>query len=298
MSIAAGIHARHGVSPSEQDVITAYCRMDPGISAHGLSAARWWGFPLPLDVETPIIPSADGTYPIEASVAPRASDRRVHLAYPTPGRRSTTLVRWGTRGFLPGEVVAVEGARVTSRLRTLLDLAGVLTVDDLVQIGDHLVRLPRPWFEQRRNPFATPQQLRAAAQAFSGRGSRRLREAMDLVRLSSDSPAETRLRLAFVRHGLPEPLANVRAYAGDVDLGQPDLHWPQWGVAVEHEGPGHLDRRQQRRDIKRGEKRRNHGWREVCTTAEDLHDDCWGAVHRATAALRRQGWDGTVTRLR
>lgn len=173
-----------------------------------------------------------------------------------------------------------------------MDLAAMLTLDQLVVIGDHLVRRPRPWFENRSRPYATIEHLKAAAAQYSGRGARTLRAAADLVRMSSDSPSETRLRLAFVRAGLPEPLANVPAREGALDLGEPDLHWKRWRVIVEHDGPSHLTRRQQRKDIDRGEKRRIARWVEVRTGPADLFDGCYEAVRRVTAALQEQGWPG------
>ena len=113
--------------------------------------------------------------------------------------------------------------------------------------------------------------------------------------MSSDSPPETALRLAVVRAGLPAPLANVRVEQvqseGTVlDLGEPDLHWPQWRVALEHEGPTHLDRNQVPKDIARGERRRDAGWIEVRTTFADLPHGCRSAVARVRRALESQGW--------
>ncbi|MGO1200609.1 MAG: hypothetical protein ACTMKY_12010, partial [Dermabacteraceae bacterium] len=103
------------------------------------------------------------------------------------------------------------------------------------------------------------------------------------------------LRLAVVRAGLPAPLANVRVEQvqseGTVlDLGEPDLHWPQWRVALEHEGPTHLVRNQVPKDIARGERRRDAGWIEVRTTFADLPHGCRSAVARVRRALESQGW--------
>src|SRR5699024_1088131 len=162
---------------------------------------------------------------------------------------------------------------LTSRIRTLLDLGSVLQPEALTVIGDHLVRRPRPRFEGRTQPFATIEQLQAAAEEHTGRGVRAVRAAMKMVRMSSDSPAETRLRLAFLRAGLPEPVANSRLRVADapgdglIDLGEPDLQWPQWRVVLEHEGPSHLRPEQLSRDIERTERRRDGGWLGVRTTA-------------------------------
>lgn len=73
--------------------------------------------------------------------------------------------------------------QVTSRIRTLIDLSGVLRLEALVAIGDHLVHQPRPEYEGRSVPYARLEELLEAAVAQ--------------VRRDSDSPAETTLRLAL-----------------------------------------------------------------------------------------------------
>lgn len=193
-----------------------------------------------------------------------------------------------------------QGVRTTSRPRTLLDLAGdtvSFSMDDLVVIGDHLVRIPRWRFEQRSKPFATIDELQQLAELHRGRGARRLRRALELVVVGSDSPAETRLRLAILRTNLPAPQANVHIFNGPVSLGQPDLSWPEWQVCVEHEGPHHRTSKQQERDIERGEMRRDHGWIELQTTARDLRANAARGIRRIEEKLRQHGWpDGPMSR--
>ena len=56
----------------------------------------------------------------------------------------------------------------------------------------------------------------------------------------SASPGETRLRLALVRAGLPEPELNVRLYGVDGRyLGKPDIVYRRQRVVFEYEGDGH-----------------------------------------------------------
>src|SRR5690625_7845199 len=52
--------------------------------------------------------------------------------------------------------------RATTRARTWRDLAPHLTHQELVAAGDHLIRRPYPWAEDRTNPWWTPAQLSAA----------------------------------------------------------------------------------------------------------------------------------------
>src|SRR5699024_8356979 len=79
---------------------------------------------------------------------------------------------------------------------------------------------------------------------------------------------------------------------GLIDLGEPDLQWPQWRVVLEHEGPSHLRPEQLARDIERTERRRDAGWLEVRTTARDLRHECRSAIVRTRAALASRGGRG------
>lgn len=47
------------------------------------------------------------------------------------------------------------------------------------------------------------------------------------------SPAEGDLRELIVHSALPQPLFNPKLFLGSVFLAQPDVWWPDYGVAVE-----------------------------------------------------------------
>lgn len=306
-SLGSELWARVEKTVTEREIVAALCRRDGAVFAAGLTAARIWGIPLPGDFGKQIV-SAPGharRHNGRTVHRPRGKgvDTRIHLGTTGVRRRDTALVRWSRLDLAPDLLAGPpDGStgppevRLTSRVRTFLDLSGLLREDDLVMIGDHLVRRPRTHLEGRSEPYATIEQLAREASELRGRGARKAREVVARVRVGSDSPAETRLRLALLRAGLPEPLLNVRAIAeldgsgGPLDLGEPDLHWPQWRVAVEHEGPTHLKAEQMAKDIARGERRVRAGWMEVRTTAEDLHDRCRRGVDRVRDALQRQGW--------
>lgn len=300
-SLGTGLHRVIGSRPTEWDLAAALCRQDLSVIVHRASAARFWRFPLPgrSSASAEIRPDAKGT-PCFASADPnnpgvlRIDPKRVlQLVSPGRPRRHTSLVRWSSSSVPPEDRVRIGDLQVTTRIRTLRDLAPFLTVDELVSVGDHLVRQPRPDLEDGRDtPYASISQLVAMADSYAGRGARVLKEAMSLVRASSDSPTETQLRLAAVRAGLPEPLANAPVQVGTVSLGEPDLLWREWKVVAEHEGPHHLSPKQQAKDIARTEKRVNAGWTEVRTTAHDLRNDCARGIHRIREALRRNGWQG------
>lgn len=296
VTVARGLYARRDVPIAEADIVAAYCRIDPEVFAAGLTAAQLWEFQLPGDLgeqvtSPPGPPRRVGGRTVHGPGA-GGIDRRLHMATSGSPRRSTALIRWSRRRTEADQVYRNPRWAMTSRTHTLLDLGEDLSIDALVAISDHLVRRPRPYIEGRTEPYATIPQLTFAAETFAGRGALAVRAAVSLTRVGSDSPAETRLRLALVRGGLPEPLANVQAGESVQNLGEPDLHWPQWKVAVEHEGPHHLTPEQLARDIARGERRRKAGWIEVRTTAKDLRDGCRIAITRTREALTSRGWRG------
>lgn len=270
-----GLYARIDTELTEVAIIGALTRSDPTVVALGLSAARLWSFPLPKSYQ-------------EWTAEPRPTP--IRLGAPGRTRRDTPLLRWSRRCLREAEIAQGAEVRATTRVRTWLDLATVLSREQLVQIGDHLVRIPRERLEGRSRPFATTAELAAAVHGYRSPGVTRLREVLELVRVGSDSPAETTLRLAVARAGLPPPELNQQVVEQGVDLGEPDLAWPQWRVCVEHDGPHHRTAEQQQKDIARRELREEHGWIEVQTVAVDLHNACRRGVRRMTEALVRRGW--------
>lgn len=274
-----GIYARTDVDLTELALLTAMTRSDPLVVARGQSAARHWGFPLTQALQ-------------RWDAAPQITP--VHLTAGDLVHRDTKLLRWNRQRLRAEEIVTISDLRVTSRIRTWLDLAQEVSLDQLVKIGDHLVRIPRAWAENRLEPYATPAQLIDATLAYPGTGRPRLREALTLIRIGSDSAAETTLRLAAGRAQLPTPELNVRQFTDGVDLGEPDLAWPEWKVCVEHDGPSHRTKEQQEKDIRRRELREAHGWIEVQSVAVDLHNGCRRGLRRMREALLKHGWRPTA----
>lgn len=262
---------------SELEIITTFVRESPQAIVCSETAARLWGFPMAL-----------GTSPW-ALADPQFL---IHLNHHLTHRRDSGRVKWHEKVLLPHEISTLDAVRITSRIRTFLDLATIFPRDDLVAVGDHLVRQPRQHFEQRAIAYTTVDALTRAVQDFHGPGARRALAAVKEVRVGSDSPAETRLRLAIAKGGLPTPQLNVGISADGVALGEPDLSWPAWRICVEHDGPHHRSAEQQELDIERRERRENHGWIQVQTTARDLRAGGRRAVHRLSTQLRRQGWNG------
>jgi hypothetical protein len=103
-------------------------------------------------------------------------------------------------------------------------------------------------------------------------GIRRARRVVELVRVGSESPMESLLRLAILAHGLAEPIVNGPAY--DLDSGwlaRVDLSYPDYRVAIEYQGDQHrTDVHQWRSDITRTRALQTAGWTVILATADDI----------------------------
>lgn len=272
--IGPSLYAPRMAEHTEADLVEAVLGVHPEAVACGLTAARLWGLPLPLELATwrPV-------HPIEISA-------------PGSRRRSHALILWRRLALEPSDITIGDRIRCTSPERTFIDVGPRLRHEDAVALGDALVRTPRPDLEGRDQAWTTLERLRAGVEAHRGRGRAMLRERVGDVRVGADSAPESFLRLAATRAGLPEPVPNKRIVVDGTDLGVPDLQWADLRVCAEHEGPHHRTPEQQERDIRRSERRRRAGWIEVCTTAVDLRDGCRRAVERYRQALQDHGWSG------
>lgn len=199
--------------------------------------------------------------------------------------------------LLPDEVVEFDGVRLTSPARTWLDLATVLSADELVIAGDSLVCEHGPEFPVPREALCSIEELRRMIERHRGsRGVRKARAAVELIRVGADSAPETRLRLALVRSGLPEPVLNhvVRGEGAGGCPGSPvlwpDAAYPQWRIALQYEGAHHNGEDQYLRDIRRADTAGRYGWSEVRVSRLDLAGGHPAAVLKVRSALASRGW--------
>jgi len=152
----------------------------------------------------------------------------------------------GHRSSLPVTPVRIAGLPVSPLLIAWAECAELLTVEELVVVGDGLVR--------RRDPPATVGELEHVVRSRgSRRGAARLRAALDLIRPGTDSARETMLRLAVLGAGFPAPEVNAPLLddRGTV-VAHGDLVWPRERVVLEYDGRHHAeDARQFAVDIRR-----------------------------------------------
>ncbi|PPF79988.1 hypothetical protein C5B96_11435 [Subtercola sp. Z020] len=218
-----GVRTRHATVQTVQDQVAAYL---PRLLAEQFfshtTAARLWGLPLPRAF-TPAEP--------------------LHVATPDRVNRARTAGVVAHRLTPPTHrVVRVGRVRVGDAVSTWLQLASILSVEQLVAVGDALVLDPvHPDREAPApRPYANPEELRRRVRAFRGPGKRRLVDALELVRLGVESPKETELRLLIIRSGMPEPAVNVPVPVQRLSyVPRVDLVYAEWKVLVEYDGQQH-----------------------------------------------------------
>lgn len=223
---------------------------------------------------------------------PGRDEPTLHISRQFP---HTTIRRAGVSGhrtqFFDDEVILLNGLWITTRTRTWLDCARKMPVDELVVVADHLLRIPRQSFEGRDAPYATVEDLAEMLDRHWGTpGIQKAKIALQLARVGSDSAPETRLRLAVVRAGLPEPHLNVSIPLGPGVERTPDQSFPEFKVAVEYDGDSHSDPEQVARDVSREEDYAAGGWTQVRITKRHMDNGAKAAVSKIRAALLARGW--------
>lgn len=216
------------------------------------------------------------------------NEPRIHLSKPhsLPRVRRAGIIAHRVR-MIPGEVVEIDGIRVTGPARTWLDLAHELPLPYLVALGDQLIRIPRPELEFRSAPFAYKEGLRLLIRQHPNmKGVEKARLALDEMRVGSDSFPETFLRLAILDAHLPEPELQLRLDPDDPRSPAADLGYRKYRIAVQYDGEHHRSREQQSRDNRRDEFFINAGWSYFKPNADDLADGFLDLITRMKQARR------------
>lgn len=178
-------------------------------------------------------------------------------------------------------LVEIGGLLVSSPVDTWVALAEYLSLEELIVVGDGLVR--------RWDPMATMTDLeRAVAGSGGRRGCRLLAEALRQVRPRTDSARETHVRRWLVKAGLPEPVVNFAiTNERGVFLGFGDLSFPDYRVLAEYDGGHHFTAYQSQRDINRLESFMAAEWRVVRFNKTHSRAE---SVRLVRAALVQRGW--------
>ncbi len=179
--------------------------------------------------------------------------RRCHVTRPgDSGGRRTTYLHLHRAELAPGEVVLVDGVRVTSPARTVVDVARTLPFEQAVAVADAALH---------REIVGTGELADALARAVGARGLPAARRVVAFADGAADGPGESISRVRFARAGLPRPVLQhvVRDTAGRV-IARVDFWWPGRGVVGEFDGRVKYDRLlepgQNASDVVHREKRR------------------------------------------
>jgi len=208
------------------------------------SAAAWFGIDLPLPVDVLHV---------------TASRNR--------GRRSDAVrgVRIHRADLAPSEVWRVRGAPVTSPLRTALDLARHVPLEQGVAIVDSFIRA---------RLLSAADFAQGAARA-AGPGRRRIQMVAVLVDPRSDSVLESLTRVLLWRHGLLPTHSQFRfRHPATGWTGLLDFAWPLRRVALECDGyEFHAAREPFQRDRRRWSALSRCGWHAGVVTWFDVTSD-------------------------
>lgn len=172
---------------------------------------------------------------------------------PGNARVRTAATTGGLRAFSKRDVETINGIRVTTPLRTALDLGRLLKRGPALAAMDGLLRLGR----------FTRSDLRAELPRFKGsRGVVQLRDLVPLCDRRAESPQETILRLRWLDAELPAPHPQHAVYDDNGStLYRLDLADPAAKYAAEYDGQDHHSTAAQRKyDERRRDWLRRRGW--------------------------------------
>jgi very-short-patch-repair endonuclease len=180
------------------------------------------------------------------------------------------------------DVDQIRGIPVSSRVGAWAECSTLVPLDDLVAMGDFLVGT--------KCGHDREELVGAVTRRAGARGTRILRQALDLVCVGAESQRETRLRLQLLREGFRLPLLNCTIHDDhDRFVARSDIVFGRERVVVEYDGDKHrTDRKTFRNDKRRREALADAGWHALSLSDDDLSGDNWTAfVSRLRRALAR-----------
>lgn len=230
----------------------------PNAVASHFSSARVLGAPVP-------------DHPLEHVTVARAADRRQRHG-----------LRCHVAALAEHDVRVVHGLRITDPHRLFVEMAPLLSLVELVILGDWLVR---------HEHVTVPSLVRYCSRT-TARHAETARRAAAYVRARVDSPMETRLRMLIVLAGLPEPDVNleIQQDGGLVNV-RLDLSYPKVRLAVEYDGRQHVELVDQwESDLERRERLDTDKWRIIVVVSKGIFREPERTVQRVWRALEERGY--------
>ena len=197
-------------------------------------------------------------------------------------RRPPPLIAVHTDTLLPGETFTKSDLPVTVPARTAFDIGRRLGLEDGVQLIDALMNAT----DVKVN------EIEAVIARHPGvRGTRQLRQTLELVDGGAESPYESLTRLLLIQAGFPRPQTQIPVSDeyGFV-IARIDMGWAKWRVGVDFEGAHHwTDPRQRNWDVERYARLPELGWIDIRLTSGMLHNNPRVFLDRVGAALIARG---------
>ncbi|MGH3348018.1 MAG: DUF559 domain-containing protein [Nocardioides sp.] len=205
-------------------------------------------------------------------------DGEMPLECCTPrGRRATERAGCdgGSRDLLPEDWCTIGGVRVTTPLRTALDLACNLWARDALAAMDALAR---------GHGFTAQDLARLLPRYVRRRGVVQARRLVWLVDARAESAAESWTREVINLHGLPMPELQHWVLVDGVPTYRLDLAYVRAKIAVEYDGEEfHTSPADRQRDADRRAWLRAHGWYVIVLTKDSFKPE---AIDRWVRELR------------
>lgn len=187
----------------------------------------------------------------------------------------------GTRDLKPGDWMVIEGVRVTTPVRTAMDLGCKLSRRPAIAVMDAL---------QRRHRFTITDMYDLLPRYRRRRGVRQLRSLVPLVDGRPESMAESWVKVEIADRELPMPEPQYWVYVDGVPTYRLDFAYPHAKVAIEYDGEEfHSSPADREADRVRREWLRAHGWTVIVLTKKDFAPqatDAWIRELRVALGMR------------
>jgi hypothetical protein len=238
--LARGLYLSSAVAPTLLARCHAWTRLLPPDAAFGLeTAAALLGAPV------------DAPAKVQVIMRPRPM---------LPQRRGVEV---HVRDLYSEDVVEAGGLRISAPAQLFLDLATRLSAQELVAVGDHLLRTGR---------MQQTDLTRRLDRADGVRGVARARRCAPLLTPLAMSRPESLIRYWLATSELPDPEPQVPILDDRArEVAHADLGYREWKVALEYEGRAHAEAERFGRDVDRYSMMALGGWLVLRFAARHLY---------------------------